>query len=312
MGTERKGGGGNTSSWLGGSSHPFPFLALPRHVRASSQDKSDRRTDRQTDSSALERGQGMAKGAVPSAATAPAWMRNLEKKSEGWGHGNLGMSARAAGSARSRRGSGDARFPPMSLGQLGSLSISWSPGAGICSLGSSQSSVLMLKVTAPKLCLLGGSLSSEGCMLHELDLAVSHNRDTEGRWGWEEAAHIEHPKNICRRRAGLAGDKENWRSPARAKEHKQRRAGCPCPPADRNQGSATHFSSASMRAEPGATCQREMISGGHHEMSPAPIPSVPCLYPPPFCQPTPSHQELLQWCWNIPRSFVPNVYPGSK
>lgn len=185
------------------------------------------------------------------------------------------MSARAAGSARSRRGSGDARFPPMSLGQLGSLSISWSPGSGICSLGSSQSSVLMLKVVAPKLCLLGGSLSSEGCMLHELDLAVSHNRDTEGRWGWEEAAPIEHPKNICRRRAGLAGDKENWRSPARAKEHKQRRAGCPCPPADRNQGSATHFSSASMRAEPGATCQREMISGGHHEMSPAPIPGVP-------------------------------------
>lgn len=39
-GTGRKRRRGRTSSWLDGSSHPFPFLALPRHVRARSQDKS--------------------------------------------------------------------------------------------------------------------------------------------------------------------------------------------------------------------------------------------------------------------------------
>lgn len=39
-GIGRKRERGRTSSWLDGSSHPFPFLALPRHVRARSQDKS--------------------------------------------------------------------------------------------------------------------------------------------------------------------------------------------------------------------------------------------------------------------------------
>lgn len=104
MGRERKGGGGKTSSWLDGSSHPFPFLALPRHVRAGSQDKSespepaDRQTDRQTapltesqPSPAAaarggDQGENMDKGAVPSAAKVPVWMRRISRgKSEGWG-----------------------------------------------------------------------------------------------------------------------------------------------------------------------------------------------------------------------------------
>ncbi|KAF4791629.1 hypothetical protein TURU_128728 [Turdus rufiventris] len=145
---------------------------------AAKTNPTDGRTDRQQCPGAGTRhGQG---GSALCCHSTGVDEEDLEKKSEGWEHGNLGMSARAAGSAQSRRGSGDARFPPVSLGQLGSLSISWSPGAGISWLGSSQSWVLMLKVVAPKLCLLGGSLSSEGWMLQELDLAVSPSRDTEG------------------------------------------------------------------------------------------------------------------------------------